>query len=60
MGEQKDKHCDTCKFAKDLTTMKVYEVEVEYMTCWRDLPHVCYPCNTCNFWEPREDDDGRR
>lgn len=54
MEGQKGKRCDTCKFAKGMTTIKVYEVEVKYMTCWRDLPHVCQPCNTCNFWEPKE------
>lgn len=60
MADQVGKRCATCRFARDPTIMKAYEVEVEYMTCWRDLPHVCQPCNTCNFWEPEEVEDGRR
>lgn len=59
MEGQKGKRCATCRYAKDPTIMKVYEIEVKYMTCWRDLPHVYKPCNTCNLWKPKEDVDGQ-
>lgn len=57
MAEQKEKRCATCRFARDPFTVKVYEVKIDYLTCRRDqldIPHVCQPCNTCNFWEPKE------
>lgn len=63
MADQVGKRCATCRFARDPFTVKVYEVRIDYLTCRRDrrdIPHVCQPCNTCNFWESKEDDDGRR
>lgn len=54
MAKQMDKHCDTCRFAKNPHTTKSTVVEVKCLTCWYNLPHECQPCNTCNFWEPKE------
>ena len=63
MADQVGKRCATCRFARDPFTVKVYGVEIDCLTCRRDrrdIPHVCQPCNTRNFWEPKEGDDGRR
>lgn len=54
MADQVGKRCATCRFAKNPHTTKSTVVDVKYLTCWHNLPHVCQPCNTCNFWEPKE------
>ena len=54
MPSKMGKRCATCKFAKNPHTTKSTVVEVKYLTCWHNLPHVCQPWNRCDFWEQKE------
>lgn len=54
MADQVGKRCATCRFARDPFTVKVYEVKIDYLTCWHNMPHECQPWNRCDFWEPKE------